>query len=361
MVQQGTRSSSLQDCHRPVPPPFLTKTYQLVDDSSTDEVVSWGSELVTFVVWKPMEFARDLLPNYFKHNNFSSFVRQLNTYGFRKVAPTRWEFGNDYFKKGEFRLLCEIQRRKAFVPTISSHIPQPGPSKAPEPMKDVCAADEIERLQSENALLSSELKRMQRLYYDAISLLQQASQPLAHSAHGSTSLWYPRPPVPVFDAQGGSSSHPGPGNSPPHPYAPSSSSFISLAPMISTSSVEVKSGSPSESDAKAVREQVLEAALADMRHRVATFSKTSGFRPVVPVAVVSSDPRTSSPASSVIDEALSLHVQDSRAAGDCESTDSETPSTEDASIVGRKRASPDCSASIADEAGVHIWGKKQDL
>ncbi|CAI7857610.1 unnamed protein product [Closterium sp. NIES-54] len=326
MVQQGTRSSSLHDCHRPVPPPFLTKTYQLVDDSSTDEVVSWGSELVTFVVWKPMEFARDLLPNYFKHNNFSSFVRQLNTYGFRKVAPTRWEFGNDYFKKGEFRLLCEIQRRKSFVPIANNHITQAGPPKAPEPMKEVCAADEVERLQSENAFLSSELKRMQRLYYDAISLLQQASQPLAHSGHGSNSLC----PMP-------------------------------LAPISSTSVVEVKSEHPSETDAKAVREQVLEAALADMRHRVASFSKTSGFRPVVPVAVVSSDPRSSSPASSVIDEALSLHVQDSRAAGDCESTDSETPSTEDTSVIGKKRASPHCSASIADEAGVNTWEKKRDL
>ena len=81
MVQLGGKSgSSFSEIYRHSPPPFLTKTYQLVDDSSTDEVVSWGSELVTFVVWKPMEFARDLLPNYFKHNNFSSFVRQLNTY-----------------------------------------------------------------------------------------------------------------------------------------------------------------------------------------------------------------------------------------------------------------------------------------
>jgi len=68
------------DCHRTVPAPFLTKTYHLVDDPATDDIVSWGEDETTFVVWRPPEFARDLLPNYFKHNNFSSFVRQLNTY-----------------------------------------------------------------------------------------------------------------------------------------------------------------------------------------------------------------------------------------------------------------------------------------
>lgn len=68
------------ESQKSVPAPFLTKTYQLVDDPQTDHIVSWGDDETTFVVWRPPEFARDLLPNFFKHNNFSSFVRQLNTY-----------------------------------------------------------------------------------------------------------------------------------------------------------------------------------------------------------------------------------------------------------------------------------------
>jgi heat shock transcription factor len=65
---------------RSLPTPFLTKTYQLVEDPAVDDVISWNEDGSTFVVWRPAEFARDLLPKYFKHNNFSSFVRQLNTY-----------------------------------------------------------------------------------------------------------------------------------------------------------------------------------------------------------------------------------------------------------------------------------------
>ncbi|TXG54272.1 hypothetical protein EZV62_019528 [Acer yangbiense] len=60
------------------PPPFLSKTYDMVDDSATDSIVSWSATNNSFVVWNPPEFARDLLPKYFKHNNFSSFV------------PTKW-------------------------------------------------------------------------------------------------------------------------------------------------------------------------------------------------------------------------------------------------------------------------------
>lgn len=61
-------------------PPFLTKTYDLVDDPITNHIVSWSRGNNSFVVWDLQSFAMNLLPKYFKHNNFSSFVRQLNTY-----------------------------------------------------------------------------------------------------------------------------------------------------------------------------------------------------------------------------------------------------------------------------------------
>lgn len=60
--------------------PFLNKCYEMVDDESTDSIISWGQSNDSFIIWDVTEFSVQLLPKYFKHSNFSSFIRQLNIY-----------------------------------------------------------------------------------------------------------------------------------------------------------------------------------------------------------------------------------------------------------------------------------------
>ncbi|XWS62186.1 hypothetical protein CRYUN_Cryun07bG0189300 [Craigia yunnanensis] len=164
------------------PPPFLSKTYDMVDDPATDAIVSWSPTNNSFVVWNPPEFARDLLPKYFKHNNFSSFVRQLNTYGFRKVDPDRWEFANEEFLRGQKHLLRNISRRK---PAHGHGHQQTQQSHGQSSSVGACVEvgkfgleEEVERLKRDKNVLMQELVRLRQQQQATDNQLQTMVQHL---------------------------------------------------------------------------------------------------------------------------------------------------------------------------------------
>ncbi|XP_047317257.1 heat stress transcription factor A-4a-like [Impatiens glandulifera] len=132
--------------------PFLAKIYEMIEDPITDSIVSWSFNGRSFIVWNPLDFSRDLLPQYFKHNNFSSFIRQLNTYGFRKIDPEHWEFANEEFIRGHKHLLKNIHRRKP----IHSHSGSSVPLTDSERQEFV---EEIEKLKQDKRLLELGLQK----------------------------------------------------------------------------------------------------------------------------------------------------------------------------------------------------------
>jgi heat shock transcription factor len=78
--EAGAWPRTMEGLGEPGPAPFVAKTYEMVADAATDAVVSWADRGSSFVVWDPHALAAAVLPRFFKHANFASFVRQLNTY-----------------------------------------------------------------------------------------------------------------------------------------------------------------------------------------------------------------------------------------------------------------------------------------
>lgn len=105
-------------------PAFVNKLWSMVNDPVNQSLIHWSHDGKSFIVTQREQFVHEILPKYFKHSNFASFVRQLNMYGWHKVqdvksgsiqsnSDDRWEFANENFLRGREDLLANIIRQKS--------------------------------------------------------------------------------------------------------------------------------------------------------------------------------------------------------------------------------------------------------
>lgn len=167
---------------------FIHKLYSMLEDPSIRHLISWSNTNESFVMSPSNEFSK-VLAQYFKHTNISSFVRQLNMYGFHKVSDVfhtgspesaLWEFkhGNGNFKKGDLTGLREIKRRASkhtLIHRDSFSNAKPGPSQPGTPAEAV--PDSEQRLAS-----------LEHAFYDVHARLARTEESYAQMSSRCQSL-----------------------------------------------------------------------------------------------------------------------------------------------------------------------------
>ncbi|XP_054711194.1 heat shock factor protein 1-like [Uloborus diversus] len=171
-------------------PAFLVKLWKLVEDTSCDDLIAWSDNGTSFIIRDQAKFAKELLPQYFKHNNMASFIRQLNMYGFRKVMnyertsirgeSDEMEFMHSFFCKGQGSLLELIKRK---IPNTKVAEP-PIKSNAKDILTDLTSIKEKQetmdnmllKMKQENELLWRELTSMRQKHKAQEQIIQKQQQ-----------------------------------------------------------------------------------------------------------------------------------------------------------------------------------------
>jgi hypothetical protein len=141
-------------------PSFIRKTYDILEEARFPQFIDWNPDGTAIVIKKPSEFSQKVLPIYFKHNNFTSFVRQLNMYDFHKRRTQGLDhvYVHELFQKGKRHLLQEI-KRKTHEQAVEKTL------KAPEtPEMSKTGGEDLSSLIKENQLFK-------HLYNEAMNRL----------------------------------------------------------------------------------------------------------------------------------------------------------------------------------------------
>ena len=93
---------------------FLMQLYHILEDKNNEKIIHWGNDGKYFIIENLYDFSEKILPKYYNHNNYASFVRQLNKYNFHKlkISPNENAFQNCLFIKGQKNIISNILRKK---------------------------------------------------------------------------------------------------------------------------------------------------------------------------------------------------------------------------------------------------------
>lgn len=101
----------------------LHEMLKVAEEKGLETIVSWCSNGKAFIVHKPKIFAENLMKRFFCQTKYASFQRQLNLYGFQRIASgsEKGAYYNTHFVRGERAMVRLMTRRKIKGNTNAFH------------------------------------------------------------------------------------------------------------------------------------------------------------------------------------------------------------------------------------------------
>jgi hypothetical protein len=101
-------------------PTFPVKLHMILSNPEYEDIITWLPHGRSWRILQQKAFEERVIPRYFRHGQYSSFSRQVNGWGFRRVTqgPDYGSYYNELFLRGMAHL-CEKMTRlscKAYVP-----------------------------------------------------------------------------------------------------------------------------------------------------------------------------------------------------------------------------------------------------
>lgn len=96
-------------------PNFPAKMHAILSRADLQDIIAWMPHGRSWQVLKPREFEVSVVPTFFSHSKYSSFVRQANGWGFKRISqgPDRGSYYHPKFLRGLPHLCKTLKRQKA--------------------------------------------------------------------------------------------------------------------------------------------------------------------------------------------------------------------------------------------------------
>ncbi|OMJ82418.1 hypothetical protein SteCoe_16894 [Stentor coeruleus] len=137
---------------------FIVKIYDILNNKTYENIIKWTNQGKAFEIIYLPAFMNEILPTYFKHKNFSSFIRQLNMYDFHKQPGESYIFNHPLFTSENPEQMLQIKRKNSSC------------QNSKNPNEEIIV--KIRKLRENNGNLENTVEKLENMYSEVTSFNQ---------------------------------------------------------------------------------------------------------------------------------------------------------------------------------------------